>query len=229
MSTIEATQAPVTVLPSEIIIRDAAKALDDRKSKLAFAKQVEKSRNEGTTDDDFATALLEARVRLAFGDTATVEQYGKDFQMSASKVSQYGTTMNQLRAAKAPLTEDTFADWFKLTATGGSAKVRNGLIADLTDEENADLTPGEKANVIRAAREAFIGGKSAQGSGSGEPRRITLDGVYGFLERLVAQEWDDTDREEIEQALFDAAAALNDKGTYSRPVADPVDAEQVAA
>lgn len=218
-------EAPVA--PNETIVTAAAKALDDRKSKLAFAKQVEKSREEGTSDEDFASALLTARVELAYGVGASVEVYGKDFPMSASKVSQYGTTINQLREAKAPLTEETFGDWFKLTATGGSAKVRKETIAFLLEPENQALSQGDKAQLIRTAREQFFAGRESS-SGSGE-RKLTLDGVLGYLEKVTAQDWDDTDRATIVQAMFDAASALDDGKVYTRPVQDEVEAEQVAA
>lgn len=213
----------------ELIVIEAARALDDRESKLEFAKQVEKAREAEVSDENFSTQLLAARVHLAYGPEAEVDSYAKEFAMSASKVSQYGTTIAQLRAAGAPLTENTFADWFKLTATGGSAKTRNGLIADLTSEENADLSQEAKANVIRATRLQFIAGK-ASGKSEGDtsaPRRITLDGMHSLLERLTAQAWDDVERAEVQQALFDAASALDDGVPYLRPEVEPVDAEQV--
>lgn len=215
----------------ELIVIEAARALDDRESKLEFAKQVEKAREAEVSDENFSTQLLAARVHLAYGPEAQVDAYAKEFAMSASKVSQYGTTIAQLRAAGAPLTENTFADWFKLTATGGSAKTRNKLIADLTSEENADLSQEAKANVIRATRLQFIAGKSS-GKGEGDggasaPRRITLDGMHSFLERLAAQAWDDVERAEVQQALFDAASAVDDGVPYLRPEVEPVDAEQV--
>lgn len=218
-------EAPVA--PNETIVTAAAKALDDRKSKLAFAKQVEKSREEGTSDEDFASALLTARVELAYGEGADVEVYGKDFPMSASKVSQYGTTINQLREAKAPLTEETFGDWFKLTATGGSAKVRKETIAFMLEPENQGLSQGDKAQLIRTAREQFFAGRES-GGGSGE-RKLTLDGVLGYLEKVTAQDWDETDKATIVQAMFDAASALDDGQVYTRPAQDEVEAEQVAA
>lgn len=225
MSTIT-TEAPVA--PSETIVTAAAKALDDRKSKLAFAKQVEKSREEGVSDENFATALLTARVELAYGEGADIEVYGKDFPMSASKVSNYGTTINQLREAKAPLTEETYADWFKLVTTGKSAQVRKDTIAFLLEPENQALGQGEKAQLIRKAREEFFAGRTSAESDS-SPRRLTLDGVLGYLEKVTAQDWDDTDKAIIVQAMFDAASALDDGKVYTRATQDEVESEQVAA
>lgn len=224
-STIEAP----AIAPSETIVTAAAKALDDRKSKLDFAKQVEKSRAQGASDADFATDLLKARVELAYGEGASVETYGKDFPMSASKVSQYGTTITQLRDSKAPLTEDTFADWFKLTTTGGSAKVRTLLGATLTD--GTERTQEQKAELIRETREKFFADRKTADSGEGGERRITLDGLHKYLEKVAAQDWDEVERREVTEALFAAGSAVDDGRAYERPEApaDEVEAEQVAA
>lgn len=225
-------EAPVEhVAPSETIVAAAAKALDDRKSKLDFAKQVEKSRNTGASDEDFAAELLTARVELAYGEGASVELYGKDFPMSASKVSQYGTTINQLREAKAPLTEETFGDWFKMTATGGSAKVRKETIAFLLDGENQSLPQSEKAALIRKAREEFFKGKASSGSGENTPRLITIEGLDKYLTRLSEQDWDEVERKAVIERLFRAGSAMDDGQVYVAPVEaeDEVEAETVAA
>ena len=227
MSPTATVEAP-TVEVDGNIVADAAKALDDRKSKLAFAKQVLKSRAQGVSDADFATALVGARVALAYGEGANVDQYAKDFQMSAAKVGNYGTTLAQLQEAKAPITENTFGDWFKMTTTGGSATPRKDLIETLLADENADLDQAGKANVIRATREAFFNDRKVKDPGN---RAVTIDGIIKMLEKASAQKWDETDRDAIQTILFDAGAAIADGQTYVyvAPAVDEVEAEQVAA
>lgn len=223
-------EAPVeTVAPVETIVQAAAKALDDRKSKLDFAKQVAKSRGQGTSDADFAQALVTARVQLAYGTEANVEHYAKEFQMSAAKVGNYGTTLAQLQEAKAPITENTFGDWFKMTTTGSSATPRKQLIEFLLDGPQVDLPQAEKADLIRQAREAFFNGRKVA-----EPTRaVTIDGIIKMLEKASAQTWDATDREALQDILFSAGSAIGDGQVYAyeAPVVetDEVEAEQVAA
>lgn len=215
--------------PSETIVQAAAAALDDRKSKLAFARQVLKSRATGTNDADFAEALVTARVELAYGEGASVERYGKEFQLSTSKVANYGTTLSQLQEAKAPITENTFGDWFKLTTSGGSAKTRKELISHLREEAREE-SQESKAHLIRVARETFLGEKESKGSASGGARNITIEGLGKYLEKLAAQEWDGIDRETIQGMLFDAASAISDGLPYVFVASeDAIEAELVAA
>lgn len=198
----------------ESIATSAAAELDDRKSKLAFAKQVIKARNiEGSSDEAFAEVLRTARVLRVYPD-ATPEEVvvlGKDFEMSPSKVSNYGTALAQLTAAKAPITEDTFGDWFKLVTKPGTAKLRKALMEEISE---SDASQEGKAAVIKQAAKTFQRTPVVR-----EPAALTLEKVLAFLEQVAATDFGD-DTEAVSEALFNAGAAVADQ---------PVDREVVAA
>ena len=210
MSDIETTEVNTVVL--ELTTAAAAAALDDRKSKLAFAKQVVKAREAGITDAQFADALLIARIERQFPgsreDGAAIERHRKAFQFSSSKVSNYGTTLNQLTEAKAPITEQTFGDWFKLVTTGGSAAARKELIAELPDVESKE----EQAAAIHAVAFQF----AAKQRTPSDPK-LTLEKVEAFLEKLLGTDFG-ADKQAVVDALFTAAGQLDDQ---------PVEAEAI--
>lgn len=210
MSETTETQVNLEVLEATTIA--GAAALDDRKSKLTFAKQVVKAREAGITDEQFAEALVIARIERQFpgsrSDEAAIERHRKAFQMSSSKVSNYGTTLNQLTEARAPITEQTFGDWFKLVTTGGSASARKALIADLPDVESKE----EQAAAIHAVAFQF----QAKARVTPDPK-LTLEKVEKFLEQVLGTDFG-ADRQAVVDAMFEAAGKLDDQ---------PVEAEAI--
>jgi hypothetical protein len=204
-------KAPITI---ESIATAAAASLDDRKSKLAFAKDVARSRELGTKDEDFATVLRAARVLRVYPDATAdeIEVLGKDFEMSASKVSNYGTTLGQLTEAKAPITEDTFGDWFKLTTKPGTAKLRKSLIEEISA---SDASQDGKAAVIKAAAKAYVRTPVVR------DKALTVEQVEAFLAKVADQDWG-ADAETVSDMLFATGGTLIG-------VDQPVDAETVDA
>lgn len=187
----------------ESILTAAAADLDDRKSKLSFARGVIKARGIGISDDEFATQLRTARVLRVYPD-ATPEEVialGADFEMSASKVSNYGTALAQLTEAKAPITEDTFGDWFKLVTKPGSAKLRKQLVEEISA---SDANQQGKAAVIKQAAKGFQRTPVVRA-----PAVLTLEKVLAFLEQVTATDFGD-DTEAVSEALFNAGAAVSD-------------------
>lgn len=202
----------------ESVATTAAAALDDRKSKLTFAKEVLKARSiEGSTDAAFAEVLRAARVLRVYPD-ATAEEIivlGKDFEMSAAKVSNYGTALSQLQEAKAPVTEDTFGDWFKLVTKPGSAKLRKALIEEISVSE---ASQDGKAAVIKQAAKTFTRTPVVR-----EPKALDLEAVLAFLERVADADFG-SDAQAVSDALFEAGAAVADMVE-----SDPIESEMVAA
>lgn len=203
MSNIDTPEVNLEVLESTTVA--AAAALDDRKSKLAFAKQVVKAREGGITDEQFADALVIARIERQFPgsreDSAAIDRHRKSFQMSSSKVSNYGTTLNQLTEAKAPITEQTFGDWFKLVTTGGSASARKELIAELPDVESKE----EQAAAIHAIAFQF----TAKPRVPSDPK-LTLEKVEAFLAKVLETDFG-SDKQAVVDAIFTAAGQLDDQ------------------
>lgn len=187
----------------ESILTTAAADLDDRKSKLSFARGVIKARGIGISDEEFATQLRTARVLRVYPD-ATPEEVvtlGGDFEMSASKVSNYGTALGQLTEAKAPVTEDTFGDWFKLVTKPGSAKLRKALVEEISA---SDANQEGKAAVIKQAAKTFQRTPVVRA-----PQALTLEKVLEFLARVADSDFG-ADTKAVSDALFEAGANLLD-------------------
>ena len=194
-------------------VTKAAEALDDRKNKLGFARQVESARKAGIPDADFAVALTAARVaRILPGvsDPAAIAKVASDrkLEMSSSKVSQYGVALGQLREAKAPITESTFDNWFRLASTGGTADLRKEMVTSHLEEERSQE---EKESYILEKSVGFT--KKPRVS---EPK-LTLEKVEAFLAKVLETDFG-ADKQAVVDALIAAGAQLDDQ---------PVEAEVI--
>lgn len=187
------------------IATKAATELDDRKSKLAFGKLVNKASATGVSNEIFAEILTTARVNRVYPgttDSAEIARLAKSdkLNMSSSMVSNYGTTLNQLTESTAPVNESTFGWWFSLVTKPGSAKVRATMMAELKE---SPATDEEKSNVIRATAENF------KRTPVQRDTALTLEKVLKFLAEVANTDFG-SDTQAVSDALFEFGAIVAD-------------------
>lgn len=124
---------------------DLTIAFDDARTsaaqRLAFAAALSRARGRGWTDEYTAKHIRETTGR----------------RISASSVSSYAKTYSQLRAAAA-IDSEVFDEWFRLTSTGRSADVREGLVHEVRAIPDLE----SKRARVRSAAEKFFRDRNAE-------------------------------------------------------------------